>query len=513
MWLQGFLMVLRPENLLALFGGTMYGLFIGALPGVGPTFGVASMLPLTYSWPTDTAIIFLAAIHASTAYGDSIASILINTPGGSGSVAACWDGYPMASKGMAGKALGISAGGSIVGGVVGWLSLVLISPLLVSAALMIGPPEYTMVSLLALTLLAVAAAGQMLKGLILCGLGLMLSFFGSDPINGFLRFTFGWGYLEDGLDMVPVLLGLFAMSQAIKLATQGDAGGLETFSATDRVIDGVKEAFRHGWTLIRSGIIGIALGVMPALGISTANIVAYMYEKKAAKPEERETFGEGNVKGLLAPETAKAACVVGDLVPTFTLGVPGSAATALFLAALVLHGITPGPEFFQKGILSYTVFCGILLAQFTFFFSGLFLARYFAKVIRIPNSLLAPGIAALCVLGAYAPKSDLNDVLVMLFFGVVGCIRSRRGYPVACMVLGQVLGAMLEGNYHRSLLLSDGNPAIFVTEPVSGVLFFFVLLSIAWPYLEMLWKKMRPAPAKTVAGPSAGSDQDDNDDM
>ncbi len=274
----------------------------------------------------------------------------------------------------------------------------------------------------------------------------------------------------------------------------------------------MKEAFRHWATLVRSGIIGIALGVMPALGISTANIVAYMYEKKAASPQERETFGEGNVKGLLAPETAKSACVVGDLIPTFTLGVPGSAATAIFLAALVLHGITPGPEFFQQGVLPYTVFCGVLLAQFSFFFSGIFLARHFAKVIRIPNSLLAPGIVALCVLGAHTPKSDLDDVFVMLFFGVVGYILARRGYPVACIVLGPVLGRMLEGNYHRSLLIGDGNPAIFVTEPVSAVLFFCVLLSIGWPFLEMLWRRAHPPGPKAVEIPGAYS-IDKNEDI
>jgi putative tricarboxylic transport membrane protein len=518
LWAQGFATVLTPQNLLALFAGTLYGLFIGALPGVGPSFGVASMLPLTYNLPTDTAIIFLAAIHASTAYGDSIASILINTPGGAGSVAACWDGYPMARNGKAGMALGISAGGSIIGGVVGWLSLVLTSPILIYVALAIGPAEYAMIALFALSLLAVAAEGQLVKGLILCGVGLSLSFIGPDPVYGFYRYTFKNMYLEGGIDIIPVLLGLFALSQAIKLGTQGDTGELDTFKSTDSVLDGVKEAFKYPATLIRSGIIGIFLGIMPALGISTANIVAYMYEKRAAGPKERETFGRGNIRGLLAPETAKAACVVGDLVPTFTLGIPGSATTALFLAALMLHGIQPGPAFFQKGVLSYTVFAGILMAQICFFIGGIFLARIFAKTINIPNSYLAPGIVALCVLGAYAPSNEIIDVLVMAFFGVVGYLWARRGYPVSCVVLGLVLGNMLEGNYRRAMIIGDNNPLIFLTEPIAGAFLILTVLSLIWPYLTPLYRKFRPAGPKvekeepSLAAVVLGADAEDDDD-
>lgn len=515
LWAQGFLTLLSPQNVLALVAGTLYGLFIGALPGVGPTFGVASMLPLTYNLPTDTAIVFLAAIHASSAYGDSIASILINTPGGAGSVASCWDGYPLARQGKAGLALGISAGGSVIGGFVGWLALALTSPILIYVALAIGPAEYAMIALFALSLLAVAAEGQLVKGLILCGVGLALSFFGPDPVTGFNRFTFKNLYLEGGIDLVPVVLGLFALSQAIKLATQGDTGEMETFKATDRVIDGVKAIFRYPVTLIRSGIIGILLGIMPALGISTANIVAYMYEKRSAPEKERKTFGEGNIRGLLAPETAKSACIVGDLVPTFTLGIPGSATTALFLAAMMLHGVTPGPAFFQKGVLSYTVFAGILMAQFCFFIGGLFLARAFAKTINIPNSYLAPGIVALCVLGAYAPSNEIIDVLVMIIFGVIGYLWARRGYPVSCVVLGLVLGSMLEGNYRRAMIIGDNNPLIFLTEPIAGAFLLLTILSLVWPYVAPAIKRLRPAKAEAtvtdvlLSGDSESGGKDD----
>ncbi|KKM09812.1 hypothetical protein SY88_16580 [Clostridiales bacterium PH28_bin88] len=488
MWLDGLLVAFQGENILFLLLGTLYGLLIGALPGLGPSFGVASMLPLTYNMEPATAIIFLAAIHASTTYGDSIASILINTPGGAGSVASCWDGYPLARQGKSGLALGISTGGSLAGGIVGWLSLVLISPILVTVALLIGPTEYTMIALLALSLLSVAAQGETIKGLMLGGLGLLLAFIGPDPINGFMRFTFGLQYFEDTIEIIPVALGLFALSQAIALGTAGSGTIAETFTASDSVWSGVKEAFRRPVTMIRSGIIGILLGVMPALGISTANIVAYLMEKRAAK--DPETFGQGNVNGLLAPEVAKNACVVGDLIPTFTLGIPGSATTALFLAALMLHGITPGPEFFQKGVLPYAVFIGILMSQVAFFGGGMLLARYFAHVVRIPNAILVPLIMVLSVLGSYAYRNELLDVVVMIVFGILGYILSRHRYPVACIVLGLVLGQMLEGNFQRALILGDGKYTVFVTEPISLVLLIVTILFLAWPYLAPLFKRV-----------------------
>jgi putative tricarboxylic transport membrane protein len=360
------------------------------------------------------------------------------------------------------------------------------------------------VALLALTLVSVAAEGQMIKGLILCGIGLMLAFVGPDPVNGYMRFTFGSLYLQNGIDLMPVVLGLFAMAQAIHLTTQGNESALAVWSAKDRVLTGVREAFRRPTTLVRSGVLGIALGVMPILGTATASIVAYMFEKKRAKVKEREEFGNGSLNGLLAPETAKAACVVGDMIPTLTLGIPGSAATALFLAALVLHGITPGPEFFQKGALSYTVFIGILLAQITFFVVGILTARYWARVIQIPNSLLVPAIAVLCALGAYAPHNEIMDVVTMMVFGVIGYLLSQRGYPVAALLLGLVLGEMVEGNYHRAMIIGDGNPAIFVTEPVSGLLLLVLIVSLASPALSLVLRKIREGRLQTLSPAVAG---------
>lgn len=488
LWLEGLVTALNGQNLIFLLMGTLYGLVVGALPGLGPSFGVASMIPVSFWMPPDTAIIFLAAIHASTTYGDSIASILINTPGGPGSVATCWDGHPLARQGKAAFALGVSTAGSGLGGIIGWLCLAALSPALARLALLIGPAEYAMVALLALSLLSVAARGETIKGLILGGLGLLLSFVGSDPIAGVDRFTFGIRYLEDGLDLVPVTLGLFALSQTIALAREGARSIVEVMNPTDRVWDGFKEALRYPVTVLRSGIIGIILGVMPALGVATANIVAYLTEKNSSK--DQETFGRGNTRGLLAPEVAKNACVVGDLVPTFTLGIPGSSTTAIFLAALLIHGIAPGPWFFQQGVLPYTVFMGILLAQIAFSIAGLFLCRFLAKAVRVPSALLVPCIVVLCFVGAYAVRKEWLDVLVAVLFGVFGFLLDRYRYPVACLVLGLVLGEMFEQNFHRALIISKGSYSIFVTKPIALVMLLVAITFIAWPYLTPLVKRL-----------------------
>jgi putative tricarboxylic transport membrane protein len=456
-------------------------MIIGALPGLGPLFGVALMLPLTFGMTPATAIIFLTAVHAATAYGDSFASIMINTPGGVGSVASCWDGYPMAQKGQAGVAMGISTLGSFIGGVIGWISLVALSPLLIWAALHMGPPEYFMVALMALSLLALASGGQLLKGLLLGAIGLLISFVGRDPITAEARFTFGLLYLEDGVPLAPVVLGLFALSQVLVLAQEG--GSISQFRTIGKVWEGFVQALRLPGTIIRAGLVGIFMGILPALGLSSANVVAYFVEKRASG--HPETFGQGEPRGLLAPEIAKNACIVGDLIPTFTLGIPGSSVTAIFLAAMIMHGIQPGAEFFTRsGSLPYTVFAGILLAQISFFIMGLLFARQFAKVVLIPNALLVPMIVVLSFVASLALRGNMEDVIVTLAFGFLGYLLSVYHYPAACLVLGLVLGDLIEANFHRSLLIGRGSYWIFFTRPLSLALFLLTVAMLGWPYLK-----------------------------
>jgi putative tricarboxylic transport membrane protein len=500
MWLDAFATALQAQNVIYLLAGTAIGLVIGALPGLGPLFGVSLALPFTFGMPAATSIIFLVSIHAATAYGDSIASILINTPGGIGSVAACWDGYPLAKKGKAAMALGISTFGSLLGGIIGWITLVLIAPVLTAFAMQIGAPEYFMLGIMALSLLAIASRGEHIRGLILGGVGLLLAFVGQDPIQGLnYRFTFGIPFLEDGLKLVPVTVGLFALSQAIVLAEEGGTIAEVVEHIGGSVWEGVRESLRRPLTIIRGGIVGILLGIMPALGISTANIIAYFVEKQASK--EPQTFGEGNPAGLLAPETSKAACVVGDLIPTFTLGIPGSATTAILMVALVIHNLEPGPRFFLSGSAPYTVFAGILLAQIAFFISGMLLARYFAKIVLVPNALLVPTIVLLSFIGSYAMYNHVEDLVVTLVFGLAGYLLHKAHWPTACLVLGMVLGDLIEGNFHRSLAIGDDSLSIFVTRPISMVLLICTLVFLVWPYVSPLFTRLlRGRRPELVAG-------------
>jgi putative tricarboxylic transport membrane protein len=336
---------------------------------------------------------------------------------------------------------------------IGWVSLVLISPLLILVALEMGPPEYFMVALLALSLLAMAATGKVAGGLALGGIGLLLAFVGSDPITASSRFTFGTDYLEDGLPLVPVAVGLFALSQAIILAEQG--GTIAQVRTIGSIRQGFGETLRRPMTILRGGLVGVLLGVMPALGLSSANIVAYLVEKKASK--NPETFGHGNIAGLVAPEVAKNTCILGDLIPTFTLGIPGSSVTALFLAAMIMHGLQPGANFFKaSGALPYAIFAGILLAQIAFFVMGLLFARYFAMTVLAPNAFIVPMIVFLSFVGSFAMRNRVEDILVTIIFGLLGYVLSKRGYPAICLLLLGLCWRPYEANFHRSVLIGHG---------------------------------------------------------
>ncbi len=481
MWLEGFAIALEPHNLLYLLVGTAVGLFVGVLPALGAMFGIVIMLPFTFHMPAVTSIIMLVAIHAAAIYGDSITSILINTPGGVGSVASCWDGYPMAKQGKSATALGISTMGSLLGGIIGWLTLAAIAPLLTAFAIKIGAAEYFVLGIMALSLLSIAARGETIKGVILAGFGLLLAFIGQDPVEGLnYRFTFSTSYLEDGLPLVSATVGLFALSQAMLLLEEGGTIA-EVFALSGSLWEGMKEALRRPLTVLRGGMIGIWIGILPALGVSAANIIAYFTEKRASR--DPDSFGKGNPAGLLAPEVSKNACGVGDMIPTFTLGIPGSASTAILLVALTIHGLEPGPRFFLSGTEPYAVFAGILLAQLAFFICGLLLAPYFSKVVFIPNAILGPLVILLSFIGAYAMRNRLLDVFITIIFGLIGYFLYKLHWPSPCLILGLVLGDLVEGNFHRALQIGDDSYLVFFTRPISLVLIIITAIFMLWPYL------------------------------
>jgi len=280
-----------------------------------------------------------------------------------------------------------------------------------------------------------------------------------------------------------MMLGLFALSQVLILSEQG--GSIAQIRAVGKISEGFRKVFHLPATILRGGLVGVFMGILPALGLSSANIVAYMVEKRASK--HPETFGTGEPRGLLAPEVAKNCCVVGDLIPTLILGIPGSAVGAIFLAAMIMHGLQPGVQFFERsGALPYTVFMGILLAQFSFFFLGVFFARYVVRAVLIPNALLLPGIVVLSFLASFAMRGYLEDAIITLVFGFVGYLLNRYYYPTTCLVLGLVLGPLVEANFHRSLLIGRGSYAIFFTRPISLALLILTVVTLTWPIVKAL---------------------------
>ncbi len=486
--------VFSAANLLYLIIGSVIGLVIGVLPGLGPVFGTALVLPFTFGMSADSALILLGAVYACTAYGDGITSILLNVPGGPGGIALTFDGYTLTRKGKAAEALGALVGSSFIGGIIGVLTLIFIAPPMAEFSLKIGPAEYFMLAMFGLSMVAIAGKGDTAKGLILGCVGLLFSFVGIDVITGAERFTFGSNFLEDGISTVSATIGLFALSQVFILAEEGGSIAGE-FTLVTKPWSGIRATLKYWYVTIRSSILGVTIGMIPGIGISTASILSYVAEKRMAK--NPETYGQGNIRGVIAPQAASNACTSGELIPAFALGIPGGATAAIFLAAMTLHGLRPGLSFFTSGgALVDTVFLGMILAQFVILFFGLTATPLLAKITKIPNAILVPVIVALCFVGAFSVNNSIGDVIVAIVFGVLGYVLFKYKWPVQCLVLGLVLGEIAESNFHRAMQISDGSYAIFVQKPISLILLIAVVAILVWTYFGGAIKsKIRSAKA------------------
>ncbi len=504
MWIEGFMHALSGMNILWLLFGSAIGLVIGVLPALGANFGVALMLPFTFGMDPAAAIIMLCAIHAACNYGDSVTSILLNVPGSPGTVATCWDGYPLAQQGRGGEALGIATLSSFIGGVAVWLMLALMVAPITKLALAFGAPEYFALVFMALGLVSVAAKGETMKGLIMACMGLAFSAVGQDEVLGTTyRFTFGISWLEAGIPVVVSTLGIFAIPQVIDMLSQGGSVA-QCAEIKDSILRGFRTPLRKPLTLLRAGGVGAFVGILPALGVALAGIAAYLTEKKYSR--EADGFGKGAPAGLVAAEVGKGACVVGDLIPTFTLGVPGSVTGAILMAALIMQGIEPGPKFLLSGVLPYTVFAGLLLAQATFLITGVLFGKQMCRVAFVPNVFLAPSLTVLVFLGAYATQNSSFDILLALLFGLAAYALEKANYPVVCMVLGLILGPILEANFHRSLGESLGSYAVFFTRPMAVGMFVITFLFLTGPTIMHLLRPYRKKPAGIIAAALEGEE-------
>jgi len=485
---QAIAFVLQWQNLAALGAGTVYGIVIGVLPGLGPSAGMALAIPLVMSWNPATALIFMGALYKCSNYGGSLTAILVNTPGDASNAATILDGYPMCEGGRGGVALGLSATSAMVGGTIGMICLMFAAPFLADFALEFGPAEYFLTAVLALSLIAAVVQGATIKGLMAAGLGLLLSTVGFDVIAGHLRYTFEWAPLEDGIPLIQALVGLFAVTQALVLAESATSISRLT-RLSGSFWEGVRTYFRHPVIVVRSAVIGLIVGVLPAVGQSSAGLLAWADAKRVSRRPER--FGQGAPEGLLASETSTNACMPGDLVCTIALGVPGSVGAAVFLGVMIIFGIAPGPlVFVDKVDVIYSLFVALFLTSFLVFIIGMTVARHLAVVTLLPNHIIVPLILVVSLLGSFAIRNEMADVMISLAFGALGYMMLKRGFTPIPLLLGLVLGEMVETNYHRALLISGGSYSIFYSSIICKILILLTILSLIGPYLGPFWKTL-----------------------
>ncbi|MGI6129533.1 MAG: tripartite tricarboxylate transporter permease, partial [bacterium] len=478
--LLGLLEVIKPVNLLIILFGLVAGFAIGALPGLGSTVGAALFIPLTYGMSSSQALLLLGALYASSVYAGQVPAILFRIPGAEEAVVTTIEGYEMTKKGQAGKALGWGLSSSVLGSVFGAIVLILLAPLLAKVALQFGPPEYFALGILGLTAVSGLGGKSLVKAVIAVLLGLFFATIGIDSMTGVPRFTFGSNTLLSGIPFIPALLGLFAVAEVFKQVASKDMGstvgtaGLDDQTQLKVKLPSLKELQGVSWPLLRSSLIGSWIGILPGVGATTAAIMSYSYAVKLSK--EPEKFGTGNPEGLVACETANNAAVGGALVPLLALGIPGSATTAVMLGAFLIHGLKPGPLFLvQQQKLAYTVFAGLLVASFLMLPVALQMIKPFLRLFRVSYPVLAAGILGFCAAGARG-MGDLYGVLLMFVFGVIGYLMETHDFPVAPMVLGLVLGPIVETNLRRTFILAGSNPLFILTRPIAATLLVLSIL-------------------------------------
>ena len=491
----GFGVALTPVNLLYCFIGVVVGTAIGVLPGIGPVTTVAMLVPLTFGMNPTAALIMLAGIYYGSQYGGSTTAILINTPGETSSVMTCLDGYQMARQGRAGPALGMAAIGSFIAGTISVVLLMLLARPLIRVALEFGPAEYFAIMLLALLTLGGLTGESVVKGLLMAAFGLLLGTVGGDPMTGTPRFTFREPSLLDGLEFLPVTIGLFAVAEVLTTVTRSLAH--DVYAAPIRgLLPSRADWWACRWTLPRASLIGFVVGVLPGAGATLASIIAYLTEKRLSRHPER--FGTGVIEGVAAPETANNAASGGAMVPLLTLGVPGSGTTAIMLGALMLWGLRPGPLLFEKNPdLVWGLIASMYIGNVLLLVLNLPLIGLWVRLLSVPPRILMPLILLFCFTGTYAVSGNPFDLWVMVVFGIVGFVLQRYGYPVAPIVLGLILGPMLETHFRRALIISRGDYAIFLQRPIAAVLLAVAAIYLLAPVVAWAWRRRRvPAVAE-----------------
>jgi putative tricarboxylic transport membrane protein len=490
---QGFGVALEPLNLFLAFIGVLLGTVIGMLPGIGPINAIAILIPITFSLglPVTSAMIMFAGIYYGSMYGNSISSILLNVPGTAASVVTALDGFPMAQKGRGGPALAMSAIASFVGGTLSIFALIFFAPLLARWAINFGPAEYFVLMIFAFSTLSSLTGDNVFKALISACFGLMLSTVGLDPQGTTTRFTYGQLQLYDGMDFVVVAIGLFAISEVLQslLDKAGDEG---TTTSYGRVFISLKEFMDSLGTMLRSSLSGFLIGVLPGAGATIASFVAYTTEKQLI--DHNDEFGKGDIRGVAAPEAANNAASVGAFIPMLTLGVPGSGTTAVILAALLSFGVTPGPLLIQNNPeIFWSLAASMYIGNVMLLILNLPLVGLFVRILLVPRYVLMPLVATLSFVGVYAVNGSAFDLWLMTGFGLIGFVMRKLGLPLAPVILGLVLGALMEVNLRRALVYSRGSWQVFFESPISIGLWILTLVGLILPIVIRRVVKQRSA--------------------
>lgn len=470
------------------FLGILLGLLFGFIPGLGGSQAIALLIPLSYSMEPGQAIAMMVGAMGATPFGGSISAILINTPGTAQNAATCFDGFPLTKQGRAGYALGASASSSILGALFGVAVLAILIPLGKPVVLAFSYPEFCMMALMGISIIAIVSLGSIWKALVAGIFGLLLSSMGYEPVAGSIRFVFGVSYLYDGIKIVPALIGLFAITESLKMMIDGQQltnkhSKFENVGVG--VWDGIKEPFKHFWLFLRCSIIGVIIGIIPGVGGSVSNFVAYGHAVQTTKNNPH--FGEGDVRGVIAPQASDTAKDGGALVPTLLFGIPGSVETAVLLGALILHGLQPGPKMLLTNPeLVYVMVLALVASNVIAGLIGLLCAGSLSRLTMLPVRLIAPVVIVLALIGAYATQGIWGDVIIAIVFGVIGYFMEKCGFSRVPVIIALVLGKMAQQTFFQTLMTFGA--AGFFLRPISLIMFIITLMAILSPFLKKIRK-------------------------
>ncbi len=472
--------------------GVVLGIMMGCLPGISSTMALAILLPATYAMSPVAAMMFLMAVFSASVFGGSISAILINIPGTPGAIVTQLEGYAMTRQGREGEALTYSLFSSTIGGLIGLMILMLVAPLIASAAMQFRSPEFAMATVFGLTMLAYSTPGSTFRGVLSGAIGLLCGLVGFDVVTDVSRFDFGASGLQSGIELVPLTVGLFGLAEVMR-GIENHAilqpGAVPTSVKLSPSFDSLKRLWK---SILRGSALGAIVGAIPAAGSAIAVAVSYAQEQRlSGKPDE---FGKGVPEGLAGPEAANNACVGGALVPMMTLGIPGDTMTAVLMGALLIHGLRPGPFMFaERPDFVAGVYVALFFALLLTVIFGFFLIRFFVRLMRTPSHILLVMIAILCVVGSFAIRNNVADVYVMISFGVIGYVMTKLDIPVAPLAFGLILGPILEENLRRSLIISDGSWSVFVDRPIALVMLLLSVAALSYPLLSELKSRFSDA--------------------